>query len=167
MPRGEKPKPSAIKIMEGNRSKVARDSIGEDPQGVGRPRVPSHLTADERKLWADVVASLPVGLLTLADEAVLERMAVAWARFRAANKTIASTGLMVQSPNGPVRNPLIVILNAAAKEMHAAGSELGLSPVARARLAAPNAGDDDPMSLLLGMDNDPDGAWSTASKTRN
>lgn len=166
MPKGQKPKPKQLKLLEGDRSKVGKANIPDEPQGLGRPRVPIHLDADERKLWADMVASLPVGLLTRADEATLERMAVAWWRFRATTATIRKTGYLVQSPMGPIRNPLLVVQNVAAKEMHAAGSELGLSPVARARMTTAGLENDDPMALLLGADEDPAGAWSTLPKTR-
>lgn len=162
MPKGQKPKPTQIKIAEGNRSKVAKDQLRPDTPGLGRPRVPMHLSAEERRLWADVVRSLPPTLLTMADEAVLERFAIYWARFREAGKMIAKTGLMVQSPNGPIRNPLLVVQNACSKEMHAAGSEIGLSPVARARMAGAGSEEDDPMELLLGGDDD--GAWMTGSR---
>jgi len=159
MPKGQKPKPTQIKIAEGNRSKVAKDALRPDTPGKGRPRMPMHLSAEERRLWADVVQSLPDSLLTKADEAILERFAVYWSRFREAGRMIAKTGLMVQSPNGPIRNPLLVVQNACAKEMHAAGSEIGLSPVARARMVGQGAEEDDPMELLLGGEED--GAWST------
>jgi P27 family predicted phage terminase small subunit len=114
-----------------------------------------------------IVGSLPVGLLSRADEQALERMAVAWAEFRETKKAIQVTGKLVQSPQGPVRNPLFVIRNQAQREMQYAGEVLGLSPVARARLsAADQTGDEDPLALLLGDDHDPDGAWNTAPRTR-
>ena|SRR5882672_6960711 len=167
MTQGRKKKPKTLKLLEGDRSKVGKANIPDEPQGLGRPRVPLHLAADERKLCADIVASLPVGLLTRADEATLERMAVAWARYRSATLQIRRSGLLIKTRYGKVRNPLLVVQNVAAKEMHAAGSELGLSPVARARMTTAGLENDDPMALLLGMDDDPAGAWSTVSKTRN
>ena len=41
--------------------------------------------------------------------------------------------------------------------MHLAGSDIGLSPAARARLTNVENALDDPMELLLGMDGDPAG----------
>jgi P27 family predicted phage terminase small subunit len=154
-------KPTQIKILEGNRGKFAKASLKPDPRGIGQPRMAAHLTKKERELWQDVVASLPVGLLSRADEQALERMAVAWAEYRDAKETIRKTGKLVHSPQGPVRNPLFVIRNQAERAMHQAGEVLGLSPVARARLSAPDTANDDPMALLLGPDGDPNGAWST------
>lgn len=167
MPRGQKPKPKEIKVLEGNRSKIATAKLDEatEPKGVGLPRLPPDLDEIETQLWRDIVGSLPKSLLSRADDSMLERMAVAWARFRTTRKTIKTVGLLVNSPNGPIRNPLLVVLNATQKEMHACSSELGLSPVARARLTAAGSEDEDPMALLLGMEDDAFAAPTT--KTRN
>ncbi|MGC4026245.1 MAG: phage terminase small subunit P27 family [Mesorhizobium sp.] len=165
--KGRPPKPSTIKIAEGNRRKIRADNIRQDIKGNGFPRLPKHLSSDEQCLWLDVIDALPVNLLSRADEAVLERFAVNWARWRTVQNTIVKTGLLVNSPQGPVRNPLLIVQEKAAREMHAAGEVIGLSPVARARLASTDQdGEEDPMALLLGMDGDPNGAWSTLSKTR-
>lgn len=165
MPSGRKPLPKEVKIAEGNRSKVARDKLIPDaPKGLGLPSLPPGMDEDETRLWLEVVGCLPKNLLTRADNSMLERMATAWARWRNVKKTIKTVGLLVNSPNGPIRNPLLVVLNATQKEMHACSSELGLSPVSRARLTAAGAEDDDPMALLLGMEDD---ALMPTSKTRN
>jgi P27 family predicted phage terminase small subunit len=159
-------RPGLIKELEGNRAKLGKAKIKQDPTGIGLPRMPAHLMAHERELWADVVASLPVGLLSRADDQALERIAVAWAEFREMQTMIRKSGKLVKSPQGPIRNPLLVIRDRAMREMHLAGEVLGLSPVARARLAAVETADNDPMALLLGDDGNPDGAWSTAPRTR-
>lgn len=166
MTSGRKKLPKQVKIAEGNRSKVGRDQlIPDEPKGLGSPTLPPEFDAEETLLWREAVGSLPVGLLSRADNSMLERMAVAWARWRSVKRTIKATGFLVNSPNGPIRNPLLVVLNAAQKEMHACSSELGLSPVSRARLTAVGSEDTDPMSLLLGMEDDE--LMAPASKTRN
>jgi P27 family predicted phage terminase small subunit len=166
MIRGQVPKPAVVKNREGNRRQRGRAQIKEDPQGIGPPGMPDRLTEVQKGLWRKVVGSLPVGLLSRADDAALEQFAIEWAAFREADEKIKLTGLLVQSPQGPVRNPLLVVRNQAGKAMMNLGMLLGLSPVARARLAAPASSDNDPMALLLGDDGNPDGAWSTAPKTR-
>lgn len=150
--RGRGPKPAQTKIIEGNRSKVSIAKIGRDPAGLGFPRMPPGLSDGEEELWLDVVASLPEGLLTSADEGILERYVRAWFRYRGACKKMAETGILIKSPNGPVRNPLLVVVNQAERAMHAAGAEIGLSPVARARLANTDFGESDPIGMLLGDD---------------
>jgi P27 family predicted phage terminase small subunit len=165
MPKGQQPKPALIKRLEGNRRKVARAAIGTDPAGLGQPRLPATLGGEAARLWADVVRSLPVGLLSAADNAALEAFAREWQTYREADAMIQKTGLLIQSPQGPLRNPLLSVRNNACRNMTALGSVLGLSPAARARLSAPGHAEDDPMELLLGMEGDPAGAWSTV-KTR-
>jgi len=158
MPRGRKPKPKQIKEIEGNRSKVSKAQMAmEEPHGKGTPRMPPAMTSEEEELWLDIVASLPVGLLSRADENTIERAARYWAMFRQAADMVAKTGLMVRSNFGPVKNPALAIMHDAAKLLQVATSELGLSPVARARMVSPKNWEDDPMTLLLGGDDD--GAW--------
>jgi P27 family predicted phage terminase small subunit len=163
MPRGRKPKPSIIKAQEGNRRKLGRDRITIDAPGIGRPRVPAHLTAEQRKIYIEIIASLPLGILSQADEIAIEFAAVSVVRKRRAEAMIARTGDLVQSPNGPIRNPLHVVVNHAQRAYMAAAAELGLTPAARARLGSMvDVDPDDPMALLLDMDSDE--AWSTGRR---
>jgi P27 family predicted phage terminase small subunit len=142
-------KPAIIRALEGNRGK--RPLPKEELPGIGRPEVPSHLTAEQRDRWEDIVSSLPKELLTRADTQVLERMSVAWAAFRQASILINQSGLLTRGANNePVRNPLLIVRNTAAAEMHECGQALGLSPLARTRLTAPESAEEDPLSILLG-----------------
>jgi len=153
-PGGIKPKPAALKELHGNTQKVAnaefQKQIARQAKGNGTPRVPPHLRPYEQRLWRDVVASLPVALLTRADEGVLERYVIAWARLHETQRQIGIEGLTIEGPNGTVRNPLLVVQKQATEEMHKAGCEIGLTPVARARLAVDPEASDDPMAQLLG-----------------
>jgi P27 family predicted phage terminase small subunit len=153
---GRPRKPSKIKEIEGNRSKIAIASFKTDPRGNGFPNMPPRFTALEEELWMDVTESLPDGILSAADTAILERFVTAWARHREARIKLQETGLLVRSATGPIRNPLLVVINQAAREMHAAGAELGLSPVSRARLADGESYGHDPMNWLLDHEDDPD-----------
>jgi P27 family predicted phage terminase small subunit len=154
-------KPTVIRKLEGN---PGRRPIPEEIFTVGRPRVPAEFSEEERELWGAIVRSLPVTLLTGADQSVLERMAIAWARFRDCQRTIKAVGLMVKGAYAPVRNPYIAIQKWAAEEMQACGNALGLSPVARSRITADNSADDDPLSLLL--DGRRDGAYFTPAPVK-
>lgn len=146
---GRPRKPALIREIEGNPSRrpIPKDEL----QGVGRPVAPEHLTPAQADRWQDIVGSLPVALLTRADTAVLERMAVAWAEFREASIAINRSGLITRGQNNePVRNPLLTVRRHAAAEMHACGVMLGLSPAARARISAPEKVNDDPLDVLMG-----------------
>jgi P27 family predicted phage terminase small subunit len=133
---GQKPKPSEQKRREGDRGHAGR-KLGVDPKGKGRPTVPLHLTAEERKLWAEAVGSLPDHILTRADNAALELYVTAWQRYREFDAAIRKSGKLIQTPNGPRRNPLYTLMKDAAALVMRAGSELGMTAVSRARLARP------------------------------
>lgn len=139
--RGQRPKPSETKRREGDKGH-AGSKLGVDPKGKGSPTMPMHLTPEERKLWAEAVGSLPSYVLSKADNGLLQIYATAWARLNDVEAKIRKTGMLVQTPNGPRRNPLYVLQEKACAQMMRAASELGLSPVARARLSRPEHEDD-------------------------
>ena len=141
-------KPAVIRELEGNRS---RTPIPREISPPGRPEPPIGLTEAQLERWHDIVGSLPVELLSRADNQVLERMAIAWTAFREVNAAINKSGLLVKGIHGePVRNPLLSVRRQATQEMQDCGNLLGLSPLARTRLTAPDQEDTDPLALLLG-----------------
>ncbi|MCU4180673.1 phage terminase small subunit P27 family [Bosea sp. BH3] len=147
MTAGRPPKPSRIRRLEGNRGKRA---IPASVESRGRPLMPDHLDDEQRGLWRQIEAGMPPGLLTLANSQAVERMTVAWSRFRECQRKIAALSMFSRGSTGQLAmSPLIRIQNLAAREMHLAGEALGLSPVARARISAPESVDNDPLALLL------------------
>lgn len=160
---GRARKPTVIRKQEGMRGHHPLPA--NEPIGNGRPRVPSYLSPEAADCYRDIIKSLPVELLTRADESTLERAAVAWAQFRDATRKLDQSGLLVKGINNqPIRNPLIMILRAASADLAQAGAMLGLSPAARARISAPELADEDPMALLLG---DGTNAWATSTEERH
>lgn len=147
MPAGRPPKPSGIRRLEGNLGKRA---IPDSVESHGRPLMPGYLDPEQQELWRQIEAGMPPRLLTLADTQAIERMCVAWARFRECQRKIAALTMFNRGSVGQLTiSPLLRIQAMAAREMQAAGMELGLSPVARARISAPETADDDPLTLLL------------------
>jgi P27 family predicted phage terminase small subunit len=141
-------KAAVIRRLEGNRG---HRPIPHEISTIGRPEMPEHLTAEQRDRWHDIVNSLPAELLSRADTQVLERMSVAWATFRQTCAAINQSGLLTRGQHGEVaRNPLLAVRKLAVLEMEACGSALGLSPLARTRLTAPDEQDADPLTILLG-----------------
>lgn len=145
--RGRKRKPAAIREAEGNRS---RRPIPDEVKGEGRPLAAPHLSVEERDAFYKIVRSMPVGLFCEADTAAIELWAQYLVEYRDCQKQITTTGRLVKGTNGPEAHPLIPIRDNAARMLHKLGEALGLSPVARTRLTAPDAWKDDPMALLLG-----------------
>ena len=174
MARGRNPKPSSVKAAEGNRSeRRSRAKIKVDPVMKGRPVAPKRLSAEARRIWAEIMSSMPDGLVARVDIGILERYCVAYERWAEINYEIDRRGLRGH-PDGCARTQAqgrarwsrsgcatrcSAPLGQMAKEMHVTGGELGLSPVARARLATlPQSTGDDPMSMLLGGDGRARGA---------
>lgn len=165
---GRQRRPAALRKREGDRSKVGArkfvEQLAAEPRGIGMPQMSEHLSPEAARLWRDVVAALPAGLLSGADCCLLEIFCCEWQTFREADRDIQRRGLLVRSRAGRIRNPSLAIRDQAARLMFTVGAAIGLSPASRARLIAPSTADADPLSLLLGDDGDPAGAWST--KTR-
>jgi P27 family predicted phage terminase small subunit len=149
-------KPAVIRQLEGNRGKRP---IPNEIAGRGKPRCPDDLSDDQKRCWQAVVRSVPEGILTSADNQVLERMAIAWALHREAARLIREGAVLVKGHDSrPTKNPALTIMRQASQEMELCGTALGLTPYARTRLQAPEAEDDDPLALLLG---EPGRSWMT------
>lgn len=111
---------------------------------------PDHLSDSQRELWRQIEKSAPPGVYTSADSQALERMAIAWDRYRHCQREIEETGFYsIGSMGQRVVSPAIRIQAEAEKAMHRAGEVLGLSPVARSRIAQPDGIEDDPFEMLL------------------
>jgi P27 family predicted phage terminase small subunit len=124
----------------------------------GKPVMPLHLTAEQRSCWRFLASAAPAGLYIKADTALLERASCAWALYRAALREVTGTGLLVRTPEGPRRNPAMLILKQASEELSRCTAELGLSPLARTKLPAESEPDNDPMAQLFALGWDRAGA---------
>ena len=127
-------KPTHLKILEGNPGKKklpAHEPIPTQP--LRAP--PAHLTVDEKRLWREVVGSMPEGLYTRADKGTLERYCQKWAKHRQLGEEIAHTGNLVMGQAGNwVKNPLFLAQAQMADDMHRCATELGLTPASRSRI---------------------------------
>ena len=66
--RGRKPKPTAIKLLEGNPGKRTLNYAEPKPRVV-LPRAPEHLSDEEKAKWKSTVKELyPLGLITAVDK---------------------------------------------------------------------------------------------------
>jgi P27 family predicted phage terminase small subunit len=140
------PVPLRLKLLRGNPGKRAirpEPEPARDPQCPDPPRHVRGLAADE---WWRVGPPLwSIGVLRVTDVAVLAAYCVQYARWidaetllaRMADNDPVASGLLIRSADGTARgNPLERIAARAAESMLRFASELGLTPVARSRLAA-------------------------------
>src|SRR6056297_1318690 len=139
-----KPKPTALKILTGNKPGNAQDTEPKPPLKI--PEVPPHLCDDAKREWHRVCEMLhAIGILTVADRSVLAAYCTAYAlwerSWQAINKMSETgklgAGLMISTTNGNlIQNPLVGTANKAAGDMVRFASELGMTPAARTRIKA-------------------------------
>lgn len=134
--RGRKPKPTALKLIEGNPGK--RSITGREPKPPSSvPTCPSHLSASAKAEWKRLARTLnEIGLLTQIDRGVLAAHCQAHGRWVVAEPRLAETPPILKTPAGNVQiSPWITTSNKQVELMTRLMGELGLSPTSRSRLA--------------------------------
>jgi P27 family predicted phage terminase small subunit len=147
--RGRPPKPSKLKVLEGNPGR--RPINDREPQPTGPLVKPDFVSGDAAKEWDRAVGSMPPGLYTAADAPVLAVYCVAWVLFRNALAQVAREGMTAVGSQGQkVAHPSLGIASKQAEIILKAGDRLGMSPVARARLTIGDAPENGKFAGLLG-----------------
>ena len=120
--RGRKPMP---KVVEGGTAAFS-----------ALPRCPAHLNAVARKEWRRLASALhSVGVLTVADRAALAVYCQTYSRWVEAEEKLSNTPMLLKTPSGYVQqSPWLTVANKQMELMARYMGELGLTPVARARL---------------------------------
>jgi P27 family predicted phage terminase small subunit len=134
--RGRKPKPTALKRLEGNPGK--RPIRGDEPQPPrSQPSCPGHLSPAARAEWARLAQSLNgIGLLTQVDRAALAAYCQAYGRWVEAERKLKETPVLLKTPAGYVQqSPWLTVSNKQMELMAKYMAELGLTPSSRRRLA--------------------------------
>ena len=134
--RGRKPKPTHLKLIEGNPGK--RPINGREPKPpTDQPTCPAHLSPTAKAEWKRRAATMnAIGLLTRIDRTVLATYCQAYGRWVEAERKLAETPPLLKTPAGYVQvSPWITISNKQVELMTWLMAELGLTPSARSRLA--------------------------------
>ena len=152
---GRKPKPTAIKVLEGNPGKRPLNQREPVPP-KGSIKCPEWLLPEAKKEWKRLAPSLEaMGVLTVLDIAAFEGYCQAYARWKEAEAFIAQHGSIFKTPSGYVQQvPHVSIAQQSLKIVQSFCSEFGLTPATRARIIAAGGGKDDgfsedPMEKLL------------------
>lgn len=151
--RGRKPKPTALKALEGNPGKRPLNEHEPVPP-KGTIRCPAWLEAEAKKEWKRLAPSLEaMGVLTAVDITAFAGYCQAYARWKEAEEFISKHGSIFQTPSGYVQQvPQVSIAQQNLKIMQSFCSEFGLTPATRSRIIAGSGNDgdaDDPMEGLL------------------
>ncbi|MDD5352998.1 MAG: phage terminase small subunit P27 family [Candidatus Omnitrophica bacterium] len=148
--RGPKPKPTQLKIIQGNPGKRALNK-NEPKPNCGIPDPPEHLSERALKEWKRIVPHLLANkLLTHLDMAALSAYCVAYGRWAEAELSILKTGKIIKTHKGNIiQSPMVGIANTAMLLMDRFGVQFGYTPSARVRLSVEDSDDTDEMAEFL------------------
>lgn len=150
--RGRKPKPTAVKILEGNPGKRKLD-MGEPRPEKKAPRCPAWLEDEAKKEWKRMAKQLEqLGILTEIDMAAFAGYCQAYARWKEAEEYISENGMIMKAPSGYCQQvPQVSIAQTYLKIMNRFCEQFGLTPSARSRIVTEHGEDkeNDAMELLL------------------
>lgn len=160
MTAGRKPKPTSLRLIEGNKGKRALNKK-EPKLELSQPTPPQFLCDDAKVEWGRVVGTLfAAGLMTEMDRAALAAYCQAYGRWAQAERALArmadkdelNRALMVKTTNGnAIQNPLVGIANKAKDDVVRHAIEFGMTPSARARVTAnPDDPQENPLAEFFG-----------------
>ncbi|MCJ7854613.1 phage terminase small subunit P27 family [Pseudomonas monteilii] len=154
MARGRPPKPTALKVIQGNPGKRALNKNAPTPDALAEvPDPPAWLGAIAASIWRQVAPWLVQSkILTDTDLHNLELFAMAYQRWREAEDDVTRNGIVVMGSKQKIKNPACTVLNETARRISTFGAALGLDPAARARLkpGEDEDGENEFLTLLQG-----------------
>lgn len=145
MPAGRPPKPTALKLVEGNKGKRALNTHEPDPAYLNDLTPPHWLPADAQDVWNEVAPKLRAArVLTELDVQALCMGCVAIAQYRASVRRVGTD--LVKSKHvetelggvvevGEHVNPWLIVQSMTFKQAMAIFAQFGLTPAARSRVA--------------------------------
>lgn len=141
--RGPAPKPTALKLLDGNAGHRPINRGEPRPRPVA-PKCPAWLDREAKREWKRIAPALErLGLLTEVDGAALAGYCQSYARWKQCQEVLARDGLTFETGTGYVAaRPEVAIGNRALIEVRAFCVQFGLTPSARARMQLYEAGGD-------------------------
>lgn len=135
---GRKPKPTKLKLLQGNPGKRPLNDAEPQP-ATGAPRCPSWLDSVAKAKWKNVAPELErIGVLTKIDGAALAAYCKNYSRWVAAEKVLTKLGTTYESETATGKiirpRPDLKIAEEAMRQMRAFATEFGLTPSSRSRL---------------------------------
>lgn len=149
---GRKPKPTALKILEGNPGKRPINEQEPKPNKKA-PKYPTWLEPEAKKEWKRMSKTLEnMGVLTEVDMTAFAGYCQAYARWKEAEEFLSKHGTIFKTPSGYIQQvPQVSIAQTYLKVMKDFCSEFGLTPAARSRIRVDieENKNDDPMEKIL------------------
>jgi len=143
---GRKPKPTNLRIVEGNRGHRPINDKEPKPQPV-MPECPEFIVGKAKKVWDKYGPMLVrLGILTEADGLAFAALCTEWARYA----ELAGNNTLVQSFESGARQvaPEVSASHKSLTQLLRLFGEFGMTPSARARLSIQKEDDDDWEDLI-------------------
>ncbi len=143
--RGPAPKPTAMRLLEGNPSKRKIRNTGEPmpPVPATVPNPPTRLLPDAKKEWRKLAPALiALGVLTEVDMTAFAELCQNYAYYLAVDKEITAQGTqtvyaMQKTPSGYIQQHPILSLRRQYYDQWRRGlQDFGLTPASRAHIVA-------------------------------
>jgi P27 family predicted phage terminase small subunit len=136
---GRPRKPTALRVVEGNRGKRALSKSEPDPEYLSDLTAPDWMPEGARRVWDEIVPTLRASrLLATVDVQMLSMGCVAIAEFRHAAR-LAEERKLTDSASSI--HPALMVKSMAFKQAMAVLQQFGMSPAARTRIAVQPQGD--------------------------
>ncbi len=152
--RGRKPKPTSLKVLEGNPGKRPLPQNEPKPRPIA-PQRPSWLTGEGKKMWDKLAPELErLGLLTTVDGEAFAAACQCWKIFVDCQRYLKKYGMTYTYINkagaeNELERPHVRIAQKALDQFKAFCTEFGLTPSSRTRIDAKQPEEEDPMEALL------------------
>lgn len=148
--KGRKPKPTAIKELEGNPGKRALNKKEPKPQKK-IPSCPKHLTDVARKEWRRITKELfALGVITQIDQAALAICCTAYADYVKACETLELEGeVIISEKGGAYQNPWMAIKKRSMDQVMKFYAEFGMTPSGRSRVKVETPDEEDELEKML------------------
>lgn len=149
--KGRTPKPTNLKLVQGNPGKRAINKNEPDPDLLNDLSPPSWLPAHARAVWLELAPKLRAArVLTVIDIEAFAMGCVSIADFRIASQKAGADLIkarLVENQEGDVVeageqiNPWKLVASMSLKQCHKIFEQFGMTPAARTRIAVQLQGD--------------------------
>ena len=143
---GRKPKPTALKILEGNPGFRKLNENEPKPLPI-IPNCPEWLTGNAKEVWGILAPILErMGVLTEADEIALAAICSLYARYKDLERIIDEKGYTEQNTRSGLKAiPEFAMSRDCLKLLKSFMTEFGLTPSSRTRISIGESTQDDPL----------------------
>lgn len=133
---GPAPKPTRLRLLEGNQSKRPLNQMEPKPAPVA-PAPPPLLKREALEEWHRLAPELErLGLLTVVDGSALAAYCQAYRRWIQAERKVNREGLVLNAKSRYAQaHPAMAVAQRSMQLMRAFAAEFGLTPASRSRIS--------------------------------